>query len=82
VIHRPPDVGAFQFVVLATLRAAQLMRGCTPRVEGPHKATVTAQLEVSAGKVTEALGAPRAGSLPLGAADTPIEELAVLVSRS
>jgi hypothetical protein len=58
VIQRPPGVGAFQFVVLATLRAAQLMRGCRPRVEGIHKATVMAQCEVAEGKVTQ-LVAPR-----------------------
>jgi DNA-directed RNA polymerase subunit K/omega len=52
-IHRPSGVGAFQFVVLATLRAAQLMRGCRPRVDGVHKPTITAQLEVSEGKVTQ-----------------------------
>jgi hypothetical protein len=58
VIHRPPGVGAFQFVVLATLRAAQLMRGCTPRVDGMHKAIVIAQFEVAEGKVTQLFDAP------------------------
>jgi hypothetical protein len=48
-------MGAFQFVVLSNLRAAQLIRGCRPRVDGLHKATVTAQLEVSEGKVSELL---------------------------
>jgi hypothetical protein len=38
-------------VVLSTLRAAQLMRGCIPKVECAHKATTTAQWEVAAGKV-------------------------------
>jgi hypothetical protein len=51
VIQRPAHIGAFQFVVVATLRAAQLMRGCVPRVDGLHKVTVTAQLEVSEGRV-------------------------------
>jgi DNA-directed RNA polymerase subunit K/omega len=37
--------------VLSSLRAAQLMRGCVPRIEGVHKTTVTAQIEVSQGKV-------------------------------
>ena len=54
VVHRPPDVSVFEFVVLAGLRAAQLVRGCTPRVEGAHKIIVTAQLEVAAGKVARA----------------------------
>jgi DNA-directed RNA polymerase subunit K/omega len=41
----------FEFAVLAGLRAAQLARGCTPRVTGDHKLTVTARREVAAGKV-------------------------------
>ncbi|MCC7415711.1 MAG: DNA-directed RNA polymerase subunit omega [Acidobacteria bacterium] len=32
-------------------RAAQLMRGCPPRVDSPHKLVGTAQLEVASGKV-------------------------------
>jgi hypothetical protein len=47
-------MGAFQFAVLASLRAVQLTRGCRQRVEGVHKHTVTAQLEVSQGKVVQA----------------------------
>jgi DNA-directed RNA polymerase subunit K/omega len=54
MIHRPEDVPVFEFVVLAGLRAAQLMRGCLPRVEGGHKHIVTAQLEVATGKVGRA----------------------------
>ena len=53
MIQPPPGVGAFQFVILASLRAAQLMRGCVPRVEGLHKAIVTAQVEVAEGKVIQ-----------------------------
>jgi len=53
VIKRPPGMGGFEFVVLAKLRAQQLIRGCRPRVEGLHKATITAQLEVAAGLVTQ-----------------------------
>jgi DNA-directed RNA polymerase subunit K/omega len=59
VIERPIGLGAFQFVVLSTLRAAQLMRGCTPRVDGGvHKHTTVAQFEVAAGKV-QALPRPQ-----------------------
>jgi len=54
VIHRPAGVSAFEFVILSGLRAAQLMRGCTPRVEGGHKVIMTAQIEVAAGKVARA----------------------------
>jgi len=49
--RRPPAIGAFEFVVLSALRAAQLMRGCIPKVEGAHKLTTTAQWEVAAGKI-------------------------------
>jgi DNA-directed RNA polymerase subunit K/omega len=51
MIHLPPGLGKFEFVVVATLRAAQLMKGCRPRVETTHKPTVTAQVEVAEGKV-------------------------------
>ena len=51
MVHRPSGSGAFEFVVVSGLRAAQLMRGSRPRVEGSHKVITTAQLEVAAGKV-------------------------------
>jgi hypothetical protein len=70
VINRPEGMGAFQFVVLATLRAAQLIRGCRPRVDGTHKATVTAQVEVAEGKVTQLIGAPAAPNESLTTGDT------------
>lgn len=53
-MQRPAGVGAFQFVVLASLRAVQLARGCRPRVDGTHKHAVMAQLEVAEGKVFQA----------------------------
>jgi hypothetical protein len=65
VMPRPSGVGKFQFVVLASLRVAQLMRGCLPRVDGFHKHTVTAQLEVSQGKVMQELTAPVALPAPV-----------------
>jgi len=51
MINRPPEFSAFEFVVLAGLRTAQLMRGCLPRIESGHKTIVTAQLEVATRKV-------------------------------
>jgi hypothetical protein len=57
------DLGRFEFVRLASLRTAQLMRGCTPRVTASLKLTTTAQREVSGGKVA---GIPRAAH-PLSA---------------
>jgi DNA-directed RNA polymerase subunit K/omega len=44
-------MSAFEFSVLSALRAAQLSRGCTPRVLGSHKLAVTAQYEVAEQKV-------------------------------
>jgi DNA-directed RNA polymerase subunit K/omega len=51
MIKRPADMNAFEFAVLSGLRAAQLSRGCTPRVERSPKVAVTAQHEVAARKV-------------------------------
>ena len=48
---RRPDVGVFEFVRVSSLRAAQLIRGCTPRVAAATKAVTTAQREVLAGRV-------------------------------
>jgi DNA-directed RNA polymerase subunit K/omega len=44
-------MNAFEFVVLSGLRAAQLQRGCLPRVEQSPKIAVTAQQEVAERKV-------------------------------
>jgi DNA-directed RNA polymerase subunit K/omega len=54
VIHRPAGTNSFEFVILASLRAAQLMRGCSPRVPAAAKKVITAQREVAEGKVTRA----------------------------
>jgi DNA-directed RNA polymerase subunit K/omega len=53
VVHRVEGTNAFEFVVVSALRAAQLMRGCTPRVDDPGKPITTAQMEVAAGKVVK-----------------------------
>ena len=44
-------INSFEFVVVSTLRAAQLTRGCTPRVPASTKVSATARREVAAGKV-------------------------------
>ena len=46
-----PGIGTFEFIVLASLRAAQLMQGCTPRVGATHKRMTIAQMEVAAGQI-------------------------------
>ena len=53
VVSRPDGSNAFEFVVVSALRAAQLMRGCVPRVAIAYKHITTAQLEVAAGKVAK-----------------------------
>jgi DNA-directed RNA polymerase subunit K/omega len=58
VVQRPPGFNAFEFVVLSGLRAAQLMRGCTPRVVSSHKVITTAQMEVAEWKVVRAPNLP------------------------
>jgi DNA-directed RNA polymerase subunit K/omega len=65
VIQRPVGSNAFEFVIVSALRAAQLMRGCIPRVEGLHKHTTIAQMEVATGKVARLVEvpAPAAGEL-------------------
>jgi hypothetical protein len=52
MVHRPVSANAFEFVILSSLRAAQLMRGCVPLVVASEKAVVTAQREIAEGKIT------------------------------
>ena len=76
VIQPPAGVGNFHFVVLSMLRAAQLIRGCLPKVEGKHKPTVIAQFEVAEGKITSLIG-PHA--TPPEKVGRRVEEVAVPV---
>jgi DNA-directed RNA polymerase subunit K/omega len=71
MIHRSPSENSFEFVRVASLRAAQLMRGCVAHVEASKKAVITAQREVAQGLV-RALPRVPAGA-PL-AADEPVAE--------
>ena len=82
MIQRPPGVGAFQFVILATLRTAQLMRGCTPRVDGMHKPIVTAQFEVAEGKVAQIFDALPVAAEPGRSDDESIEYVPIVVQRT
>jgi DNA-directed RNA polymerase subunit K/omega len=64
MVGRPNGMNAFEFSVLSALRAAQLARGCTPRVTAAPNVGATAQREVAEGKVlrfelTESLSEPR-----------------------
>ena len=44
-----PTGSRFEFVVMASARARQLLEGCEPRVEGPHKTARIALREVKTG---------------------------------
>ena len=64
MVRRPDDMNAFEFVVLSGLRAAQLHRGCTPRVEQSPKVAVTAQHEIAERKVLAVREMGDAGTRP------------------
>lgn len=49
MVKRPDGMSAFEFTVLAGLRAVQLSRGCTPRVISSSKNVIIAQQEVAGG---------------------------------
>jgi DNA-directed RNA polymerase subunit K/omega len=51
MIEKPEIRNPFEFVTLAGARARQLLRGCTPRAEGPEKPARLAALEVKQGHV-------------------------------
>jgi DNA-directed RNA polymerase subunit K/omega len=44
-------VNKFEFVVVSGARAKQLLRGCTPKVEGPEKPARLAMKEVKQQKI-------------------------------
>ena len=51
MIRPPAGSNPFEFIVLSGQRAAQLMKGCIPKVEREHKVISTAQLEIATGKI-------------------------------
>ena len=51
MVIRPVDANPFEFVVVAALRAQQLLAGSVPRLDGPHAAPTMAQMEVAGGCV-------------------------------
>ena len=66
MVNRPLEMNSFEFIAIATLRTAQLIRGCVPRVPSGHKFTTTAQLEIIAGQI---LKLPQPPPLPPQAPD-------------
>lgn len=77
MVKRPDGMNAFEFAVLAGLRAAQLHRGCVPRVDKSPKVAVTAQQEVAQRKVIAV--APTAPIVEVDGADL-LHEVAAVVS--
>lgn len=53
MIDRSRLPNAFEFVTVASQRAKQLRRGCTPKVEALTRPEKTAQREVTVGAVTK-----------------------------
>lgn len=58
MIVRPDHLSAFEFVVISSLRASQLVRGSTPRVTGSLRHTTTARAEVAGGLVVRDAAPP------------------------
>jgi DNA-directed RNA polymerase subunit K/omega len=56
MVSRPATYNSYEFVVVASLRAKQLLAGCVPHVEGEHSAAVKAQMEVAGGRVARSAG--------------------------
>jgi DNA-directed RNA polymerase subunit K/omega len=56
MITRPRHLNAYEFVKVASLRAQQLLAGCTPRLAGDHSPATMAQMEVAGGLVRNVAG--------------------------
>jgi len=65
MVRRPDGLNAFEFAVVAGLRAAQLQRGCTPRVPPSEKVAVTAQHEVAERQIVRSADAATSNSEPV-----------------
>ena len=66
MVTRPRDLGAYEFVVVAALRAKQLMAGSIARVEGDHGVTTMAQMEVAARHIARSDGTATEGPAQCG----------------
>ena len=54
MVTRPEHLNRYEFVVIAALRAQQLLAGCTPRIAGDHSTATMAQMEVADGLIAPA----------------------------
>jgi DNA-directed RNA polymerase subunit K/omega len=66
MIIRPPELNAYEFVVVSALRAQQLRAGSTPTLPGTHSATTMAQMEVADGLIARVAGEAGAGARQCG----------------
>ena len=58
MVERPAHLSKFEFVILSSLRAVQLLNGSTPRITSVHKRVVIAQMEVANGLVVRSDNLP------------------------
>ena len=65
MVTRPIHLNPYEFAVVASLRAHQLMHGCVPQLDGTFKATTMAQMEVAAGKIARVEASALTAALPL-----------------
>ena len=72
MVKRPSGMNAFEFAVLCGLRAAQLQRGCTPRVPPSEKVAVTAQHEVAERKVVRHVDRVASSSEPIAVEEVDV----------
>jgi DNA-directed RNA polymerase subunit K/omega len=54
MVVRPVQMNAYEFVVVAALRAHQLTTGSVARLPGQHSVSTMAQMEVADGQVARA----------------------------
>ena len=63
MVNRPVTYNSYEFVVVSSLRAKQLLAGCVSQVTGDHTPAIKAQMEVRDGHVArcgdDAAPAPR-----------------------
>lgn len=68
MVIRPPHINAYEFVVVSSLRAKQLLAGCVAHFAEPHNAATMAQMEVAAGRIARVDGeidSARPSSVPV-----------------
>jgi hypothetical protein len=65
MVKHPDGMNGFEFSVLSGLRAAQLQRGCTPRVPPSDKIALTPQHELAERKIVRCTATATVNSEPV-----------------